>query len=265
MSRSRAFFPGSEPLRHQHSLQLENQHTHGPFSFLNPTQTRFRHKAISNGTAVSSETPSSSENSHRSEDEKVLQAYPKPSISNIEYRWRSRDNRKGRHALVVAPSTESPNIEYDAPPCTHTIYEAWNGIIRMATRYPIWDISYLVATIFTLGSVVWVINAFFVWLPLVRPSTEFKDEISYGGGISALVGATIFEIGSVLLMIEAVNENRSGCFGWALEQFVNGEKGGDRVRFRPNRDGCAHHHVRRDNLVGHIDGITTCYLHRKDG
>ena len=264
MSHSQAFVPGSEPLRHQHSLQIQNQHTHGPFSFLNPTQTRFRHKAISYGTAVSLETPSGTENSPQPDEEKVSQAYPEPLISNIEYRWRSRDNRKGRHALVVAPSTESPNIERDAPPCTHTIREAWNGIIRMATRYPIWDISYLVATIFTLGSVVWVLNAFFVWLPLVRPKTEFKNEMLYGGGISALVGATIFEIGSVLLMIEAVNENRSGCFGWALEEVLNAEKGGNRVRFRPNGDGCAHHHVRKDNLVGHIDGIISRYLHRKD-
>ena len=83
----------------------------------------------------------------------------------------------------------------------------------MTMQYPYWDVSWLVATIFTLGSVVWVINAFFSYLPLAQPGTSFNNEVLVGGGISAFIGATIFEIGSVLLMIEAVNENRSGCFG----------------------------------------------------
>ena len=83
----------------------------------------------------------------------------------------------------------------------------------MMTQYPFWDVSWLVATIFTLGSVVWVINAFFSYLPLAQPSTSFKNEVLVGGGISAFVGATIFEIGSILLMLEAINENQTGCFG----------------------------------------------------
>ena len=83
----------------------------------------------------------------------------------------------------------------------------------MTKQYPYWDVSWLVATIFTLGSLIWVINAFFVYLPLTQPSTLFNNEILLGGGVSAFVGATIFEIGSVLLMIEALNENQAGCFG----------------------------------------------------
>lgn len=115
----------------------------------------------------------------------------------------------------------------------------------MCTNYPVWDVSYLVAIIFTLGSMVWVVNAFFVWLPLQDPSTEFDDEILSGGGISAFIGATIFEIGSVLLMIEAINENRAACFGWAVEEVLE-ERG--LVRLRP--DGCTHHHSNKKNLVG---------------
>lgn len=64
----------------------------------------------------------------------------------------------------------------------------------MLTYYPVWDISYDVAYIFTLGSVIWVINAFFVYLPLVQPSTEIRNEGLYGGGITAFIGATVFEI-----------------------------------------------------------------------
>tara|TARA_R110002060_G_scaffold31472_2_gene42062 strand:+ start:627 stop:1037 length:411 start_codon:yes stop_codon:yes gene_type:complete len=115
----------------------------------------------------------------------------------------------------------------------------------MFTSFPYWDVSYLVALIFTIGSIDWCVNAFFVWLPLQVPSSEFPGEIANAGGISAFVGATIFEIGSVLLMIEAVNENRADCFGWAVEEVL--EERGLR-RLKP--DGCVHHHRNRGNLVG---------------
>jgi hypothetical protein len=116
----------------------------------------------------------------------------------------------------------------------------------MFSTYPYWDVSYLVAVVFTLGSVVWCINAFFVWLPLEAPSTEFPGEIADGGGWTAFIGATIFEFGSILLMIEAVNENRADCFGWALEEALE-EKG--LVRLKPS-SGCIHHHKNKGNLVG---------------
>lgn len=116
----------------------------------------------------------------------------------------------------------------------------------MFTRYPYWDVSYLVAVIFTLGSVVWVLNAFFVWLPLAAPSTEFSGEEETAGGWTAFIGATIFEIGSILLMIEAVNENQSDCFGWALEEVL--EENG-MLRLRPSKD-CSHHHGNKKNFVG---------------
>ena len=131
----------------------------------------------------------------------------------------------------------------------------------MLTWYPYWDVSYLVATIFTLGSLVWVVNAFFAYLPLAQPQTEFDTEILYAGGITAFLGATIFEIGSILLMFEAVNENRTGCFGWAVERLVEGDgEKAAKVRVRPDKDGCSHHHTNKRNLVGKRDGeyFRTC-------
>jgi len=121
--------------------------------------------------------------------------------------------------------------------------------MRMVTLYPVWDVSYLVAVVFTLGSMVWVINAFFVWLPLVKPSSEFPGEIGVGGGITAFIGATIFEIGSILLMIEAINESRSGCFGWALHGALH-DASGLVVGIEPSLGECRHHHLNRKNLVG---------------
>ena len=47
-------------------------------------------------------------------------------------------------------------------------------------------------------------------------------------------------------MFEAVNENRAGCFGWALEQAI---KGGH-ITLRPDKNSCSHHHINKKNLVG---------------
>ena len=79
----------------------------------------------------------------------------------------------------------------------------------MVTHFPYWDVAWLVAKMFTRGSVVWVIKALLVFLPLVRPSTELKDEILVGGRVLAFIGATIIEIGNVLLMVEVCS-----CRAW---------------------------------------------------
>ncbi|KAI9815332.1 MAG: hypothetical protein M1827_002812 [Pycnora praestabilis] len=246
MSRNKSFLPRHEPLRHVDTLQLNDHKITGPVTFLNPTRAHF--DGVTNHCSRRYEKQGTSEGS----------AFPNDAVSKnerladySEFKWTSRNNRKGRHALVVDPAQDAEHAKYIVPKSTHTLREAMRGIWRMCVKYPIWDVSYLVAIIFTWGSVVWVINAFFVWLPLQIPSSEFKDEISSGGGISAFIGATIFELGSVLLMFEAFNENRSGCFGWALEQAFEGdaEKGG-LMRLRPDIDGCVHHHTNKKNLVG---------------
>lgn len=115
-----------------------------------------------------------------------------------------------------------------------------------------------------LGSAIWVINGFFVWLPLAAPDTEFANETSTGGGVTALIGATIFEFGSILLMLEAVNENRADCFGWALEAEVKedvAEIPGLRSLFRVKRqehDRCNHSHRLRTTW---LRGSGHCHWH----
>lgn len=55
---------------------------------------------------------------------------------------------------------------------------------------------------------IWVINGFFVWLPLARPESEFPGETDTAAGILAFLGTTTFEIGSVLMVVEAINAER---------------------------------------------------------
>ncbi|KAH7317161.1 hypothetical protein B0I35DRAFT_434666 [Stachybotrys elegans] len=158
--------------------------------------------------------------------------------------WRSRDNRKGRHALVVGPEYAAES-GHQGPQPTNNLRSTAEGIAKLFLRYPIWDISYDVAAIFTIGSAIWVVNGFFAWLPLAAPSTAFHSESSWGAGITAIVGATVFEVGSVFLMLEAINENRSDCFGWAVEETIDGLL---HIEPAPSRK-CTHHHPHRDRFI----------------
>ncbi|KAF2262784.1 integral membrane protein [Lojkania enalia] len=241
--RNEAFHPGRQPLKHHPDFWHAPHRIRGPISFLNPTRAHFQPQR---GSARPAE-PSSSSGGLEKRRSKYREA-----DHGISYKWTSRNNRKGRHALAVNPSIPLAELPYLAPPFTASVRETFRGIQRMFTVFPVWDVSYDVATIFTVGSVIWVINACFVYLPLVQPDTEFKNEILYGGGITAFIGATIFEIGSFFLMAEAVNENRTGCFSWALEQALShdAENGVDGIHLRPSELHCTHHHINKYNLVG---------------
>ena len=248
MSRNKTFQPDREPLRNTETLQLNGDKIHGPFSFLNPTQARFN--------AVHPEK--SGTDSQASDDvEKPGQQTTSGEIpaTSVAYKWTSRNNRKGRHALIVQPA-DTDNAQYSTPALTNGAKQVLKGIWRMFTYFPVWDISYLIAVVFTWGSVIWVINAFFAFLPFTNPKSEFRGEILFGGGITAFIGATVFEFGSVLLMLEAVNENRVGCFGWALEKLYDehlrhdGAESSAVTRIIPSKDDCTHHHQNTGNFVG---------------
>jgi hypothetical protein len=209
--RNKAFHPAREPVRHEAGLQLEHDRVTGPLPFLNPTRAHYRHRAQ----------------------------------PDVRFKWTSRNDRKGRHAIAIDRSQASATSKFTTLRPTSSLPHVARNIWRMFTYYPVWDISYDVAFVFTLGSVLWIFNAFFVYLPLVRPDTEFKTEELYGGGITAFIGASIFEIGSFLLMAEAVNEGRSGCFGWAVEQSLSLETDDNRVSLKPSVSHCGHHHNKR--------------------
>lgn len=239
MARNSQFRPDREPLQDQPNLQLRRSHVSGPFSFLNPTWAWYAPTTDHRVGETSESRPSPSPPAH------------------VQHLWRSRDNRKGRHALRVDYRVPPGESEYVSPPPTSTWQVAARGILCMATHAPYWDVSYLVAVTFTVGSVIWIINAFFVWLPLEDPNTEFFGESLKGGGISALIGATVFEIGSVLLLLEAVNANQTGCFGWALETELKKVESNTShpvaaqvTKVKPTTLECRHHHANKRNLVG---------------
>ncbi|KAH0548591.1 hypothetical protein GP486_007865 [Trichoglossum hirsutum] len=248
MPRSQNFTPGRGLFREHPELRVS-----GPFSFLNPTRARIDQflSAVQqrDDGGAPQEAPAGADRQQQQQQQQQQQA-----AAGYEYRWRSRDNRKGRHALVVVQ--KGATLPQHLPQRTSSARQVLRGILRMFTRCPYWDISYLVATLFTLGSVVWVINGFFAYLPLVQPAREFPHELSTGIGVTAFLGATIFEVGSVFLLLEAVNEHREGCFGWAVERVWAGEvhaslssssssSSSAGLRLMPDPEGCRHRHRHR--------------------
>ena len=210
--------------------------TTGPVDFLNPTQAEFQYTIVSNpdqkelgaGEALAGQSPVS-------------------LTRTICYKWTSRNNRKGRHAITFSArdGVHTNNISVNPKPVAHWRHVRHN-LWLMLTCYPVWDISWCVAFIFTWGSALWVLNGLFVFLPFEHPEATFRNQVLVGGGVSAFIGATVFELGSILLFLEAVNATREACFGWALDQAYNQHFGKwqstSSWQVAPDLDACTHHH-----------------------
>lgn len=144
----------------------------------------------------------------------------------------------------------------DEPKVTSSWRAVVTGIWRMCTVFAWWDVSWWIGVLFSVGSAIFIISACFYWVPLEAPSTEFPGESLYAGGILSFIGATLFQIGAILLIVEAVNENQTGCFGWALERAFSHDGEGEGSRSDEERLGghpgghalvhrCTHHHADR--------------------
>ncbi|RAH40539.1 uncharacterized protein BO95DRAFT_326018, partial [Aspergillus brunneoviolaceus CBS 621.78] len=203
---------------------LHRTHVTGAIPFLNPTHAAYRTTTSSSSSSLSSTGPTH------------------PQIYRL---WRSRDTRKGRHALRISTTTTHdaeprkhhhfpvPLITTTQPPTTHPrIILA--TLKSMLTTFPYWDLSYLIAVTFTLGSAIWIVNAFFVWLPLQDPGTVFRGEEGAGGGWTAFVGAAVFEVGSWGLVVEA--------WGYTTKAISN-------LVLRPSTETCTCHHSNRKGLL----------------
>ena len=113
--------------------------------------------------------------------------------------WRSRDHRKGRHPEQVDEGKRREEQQKKR-------FRWWG--------FELWNISYLVAIFYLLGSIAWVINGFFVFLPSISSRVR---EMNEGSGVSAFVGGSLFQCGSLAMILEALNRESSVCFGKALD------------------------------------------------
>lgn len=255
MPRNRAFPPGGEPFGDETFLAILREDTKGPLTCLNPTQAKFQYLPTVSGPRQSGTTTTTITTTSVAD---VDNTRSKAAVPAIQYKWTSRNNRKGRHALVVFCKA-SEKTEHLAVQSTATWRPVLDTLWRMLTFYPFWDISWGVAFVFTWGSALWVLNGLFVFLPFVYPASTFHDQVLIGGGVSAFIGATVFELGSVLLFLESVNEDRVGCFGWEVERVLCGG-GGDLEQHgsagsiltttaTPDLKTCRHHHQNKQSLL----------------
>ena len=247
MDRCESFQPENEPFRHHEQLQLQEDKVGGPLWFMNPTRARFTYLR-------GSETSSDTEGSAHAEGAALQGADSKrnASVSCIEYKWTSRNNRKGRHTLVLHESYDG-QCPYATSRATTTPKSILSGIWRMFTIFIFSDVSYLLAVTFTAACVVLVANAVLTFLPYARPDVELPNDIAYVEASLSALGCIAFLVGSFWAFTEAVNANRKGCFGWRLEHVTYadardaGMELGDIEVLVPDGS-CNHHHDTRQVL-----------------
>jgi hypothetical protein len=114
------------------------QDVRGPLPFFNPTR---RHIAlpVADGKALPV-----------SQEKTVAGGDGRTTTAGVYHVWRSRDNRKGRHAVAVTAGYADKTTK-KLPRATNTLAETLKGVRKMFVRYPVWDVSYDVALIFTIG------------------------------------------------------------------------------------------------------------------
>lgn len=117
------------PQDHFTGRHYDAEHSTRPLKFLNPTK---RYTVAGKRQAERDQAP------------------PSGRVPRVAYVWRSRDNRKGRHALAVDVDPHR-HEKTESPRPTNTLDRTVKGIAKMFLRYPVWDVSYDVAVVFTIG------------------------------------------------------------------------------------------------------------------
>ncbi|KAH6666412.1 hypothetical protein B0J14DRAFT_643237 [Halenospora varia] len=103
-----------------------------------------------------------------------------------------------------------------------------NILRRMLTIYAYKDMNWLVAIIFTFGSAVFTVNAFFGFLPVVAPSTNFQGEATVAFPATLTIGASTFFSGGVMGILAAFNVDRGG----SDEKIKTGMEGNEKAAAR---------------------------------
>ena len=127
----------------------EATHTSGPFQGLNPTNRWLaveKHKEKDERAAATTAT-----NGLGAQDAEQTSASTSDGDSDVYHVWRSRDNRKGRHAVAVSSDYHEKGRGTQGPRPTNTLAQSLRGLLKMLVRYPVWDVSYDVAVVFTIG------------------------------------------------------------------------------------------------------------------
>ncbi|KAI0635387.1 hypothetical protein C8Q77DRAFT_1217230 [Trametes polyzona] len=137
--------------------------------------------------------------------------------------WSSRASRKRRYhprpiRITRRSATETEGLQ-GIPSAQKDLILLQQRLRHPESQFKLhltWDISFWVAVIFVLGSAVWIVNGFFLFLPLLGVGSDNFPASAW----SAFVGGTLFEIGSYLMYVEALNTGHEELFGPALRELL---------------------------------------------
>lgn len=136
--------------------------------------------------------------------------------------WNSRASRKHRITPAIA------RLGRDTGEKLQDLKSSARQVVGQRLKHPstrlkphlTWDVSFWVAVVFVLGSTAWIVNGFYLFLPLVNIGGDHLTAAAWW----AFVGGTLFEIGSYLMVVEALNCNHEELFGPALWELVRGPR-----------------------------------------
>lgn len=209
--------------------------TKGPLRYFNPTSAYFQN----------TQTDSFE---HLAKTQRPIST----SVSNpyqISYFWTSRNNRKGHHAMVIS----SPYSDLDSLVPLEAFSKrrrVYCNMVRMATHFPFWDISYVIAILFVVGSLIWIVDGLVTFLPEYGTTgASSAGEISVSQAPAfAFVGVNFFFAANIMQMLETLNELQRQCFSWKSEAAQQSEEEKGSAILRPGD--CQHHHANKNNLIG---------------
>ena len=214
--RSDNFDPEAEPFREDDRLHLQYDKVTGPFRRMAPTRALFSYVAEHVEPHAEADSSGFEELTNERSEKAVREGgFDIRSAGEVEYNWTSRNNRKGRHALIVHENPERAN-PYATPPATTGPRPTLQGIWRMMTVFTIHDVSYLLALAFTLASATLAANAVLSFLPYITHRLQSSHKLLRIEAVLGALGCTLFFTGTLFAFAEAVNVNRRGCFGWKL-------------------------------------------------
>jgi hypothetical protein len=244
--RSERFDRDQEPFRTNPALRINTDAVTGPIRFLNPTLASFNYI----GSAVHRIDSEGSEYIERESE----QAWDNGVFAKtVEYAWSSRNNRKGRHALVIReywPGKQRPTSQLTGPRAVVP------GIRRMFMTFPFRDVSFINAIAFVVGCVTLVANAFLSFLPMVQQKFQSPRGLIYLQAALSFLGSACFVCASSLAFLEAINAQKGGCFGWKAQQLSYADSDDTNVEAefitRLTPDGqCEHHHSSTRRAFGY--------------
>ena len=149
--------------------------------------------------------------------------YGDDALNDVGIIWRSRDNRKGRNSVVIPRTSMAyPNLpQKNRPVYSSSFKGVGRNIYRMIFTFPYWDMAFWSGWAYTWGSVLFVIDGCWAWIP-VGWGLDLGGIETYAIGVLFFVGALLYQLGAVMAYLEAVND---GSFhGSAMTRFLEGHE-----------------------------------------